>query len=61
VLEAFTDWPSYEDSKALVSRITNGGVAPLVMVSNPPGRMNVNVNSGRMVPMTEPKKKKRKG
>lgn len=59
VLEAFTDWPSYEESKALVSRITNGGVAPLVMVSNPPGRMNVNVNSGRMVPMTEPKKKKR--
>ncbi|HEX8238525.1 MAG TPA: hypothetical protein VF574_02170 [Allosphingosinicella sp.] len=59
VLEAFTDWPSYADSKALVSRITDGGVAPLVMVSNPPGRMNVNVNSGRMAPMAEPKRKKR--
>jgi hypothetical protein len=60
VLEAFTDWPSYADSKALVSRITDGGVAPLVMVTNPPGRMNVNVNSGRMAPMTEPKKKKKR-
>jgi hypothetical protein len=59
VLEAFTDWPSYADSKALVSRIADGGVAPLVMVSNPPGRMNVNVNSGRMAPMAEPKKKRR--
>jgi hypothetical protein len=60
VLEAFTDWPSYADSKALVSLIADGGVPPLVTVSNPPGRMNVSVNSGRMVPMTAPEKKKKK-
>ncbi|HEU0098382.1 MAG TPA: hypothetical protein VFQ67_06355 [Allosphingosinicella sp.] len=60
VLEAFSDWPSYADSKALVARITDGGVAPLVMVSNPPGRMNINVNSGRMAPMPETKKKKKR-
>ena len=60
VLEAFTDWPSYADSKALVSRITDGGVAPLVTVSNPPGRMNISVNAGRMAPMPETKRKKKK-
>jgi hypothetical protein len=59
VLEAFSDWPSYQDAKALVSKITDGGAPPLLMVSNPPGRMNVSINSARMAALP-PKKKKRR-
>ncbi|HEX8194156.1 MAG TPA: hypothetical protein VF552_14775 [Allosphingosinicella sp.] len=48
ILDAYTDWPSYEEAKAIVLRTAPGGALPLVDALHPPGRLHVTINTGRV-------------
>jgi hypothetical protein len=48
ILDAYTDWPSYEEAKAIVLRTAPGGALPLVDAVHPPGRLHITINTGRV-------------
>jgi hypothetical protein len=48
ILDTYTDWPSYEDAKAIVLRTAASGMVPLVQAVHPPGRIHITVNTGRV-------------